>query len=108
MEVVKLGSLSEKFQPQSSGAPTVEEMPRPIADLAREATAGLTDPERGAFLRRLREEHPELLSGKATGEKTSEEDQDLPKDFSEGRWREMLISLLKEEAGRFMAAAASL
>ncbi len=113
MEVVEVQDLPEKFRPSPSGkAPAPEDVSGPIGELIREATSGLTGPEREVFLRRLREEHPGLFSGKngedsqqlskeATGEFSKE-------DFSEEEWREELTRLLKEEANRFMAAAAGL
>lgn len=54
--------------------------------------SGLTGLERGVFLRRLKEEHPEFF----------------PRQFSEEKWREVLACKLQKEANRFMAAAASL
>jgi hypothetical protein len=113
MKVVGVQDLPEKFRPSSSGrAPATEDVPGPIAELIREATSGLTGPEREVFLRRLREEHPELFSRKngeerhqppgGPTEKFSEE------ELSEEEWREELTRLLKEEANRFIAAAAGL
>ncbi len=113
MEVVEVQDLPEKFRPSPSGrGPVTEDVPGPLAELIREATSGLTGPEREVFLRRLREEHPELFSGKSgeerhqppvgSAEELSEE------EFSEEEWREELTRLLKEEANRFMAAAAGL
>ncbi len=62
MSVVKVGSLPEKFRPSPSGrVPATEDVPGPIAELIREATSGLTGPEREVFLRRLKEEHPGLF-----------------------------------------------
>ena len=112
MSVVKVGSLPEKFRPPSSGAPATEDMPGPLAELIREATSGLTGPEREVFLRRLKEEHPGLFSGE-TGGDGQEPPEGLPEEFSEEQfseeeWREELTRLLKEEANRFMAAAAGL
>lgn len=52
MEVVGVESLSEKFRPPSSSTPTTEDVAAPIAGLDREATSGLTGPERGVLLRR--------------------------------------------------------
>lgn len=103
MEVVEVQDLPEKFRPPSSSAPTTADVPALLTDLFREATSGLTGPERGAFLRRLEKEHPEIFSGQA-----GEGSQKLPKGLTEEEWREALIRLLKEEANRFMAAAASL
>ncbi len=113
MEVVEVQDLPEKFRPSPSGrAPATEDVPGPIAELIREATSGLTGPEREVFLRRLKEEHPELFSGKS-----GEDSQQLlkqptggfsEKEFSEEEWRKELTRLLKEEANRFMAAAAGL
>ncbi|WP_251930835.1 hypothetical protein, partial [Salinibacter ruber] len=54
MEVVEVQDLPEKFRPSSSGrAPATEDVPGPLAELIREATSGLTGPEREVFLRRL-------------------------------------------------------
>ena len=112
MEVMEVQDLPEKFRPPSGKALAPEDVSGPIGELIQEATSGLTDPEREVFLRRLREEHPGLFSGKSgedsqqlseepTGELSREE-------FSEEEWREELTRLLKEEANRFMAAAAGL
>ncbi|WP_251930357.1 hypothetical protein, partial [Salinibacter ruber] len=83
-----------------------------LAELIREATSGLTGPEREVFLRRLREEHPGLFPGE-TGGDGQEPPEGLPEEFSEEQfseeeWREELTRLLKEEANRFMATAAGL
>ncbi len=103
MEVVEVQDLPEKFRPSPSGrAPATEDVPGPLAELIREATSGLTGPEREVFLRRLREEHPELFSRK------SGEERHQPPGGSTEEWREELTRLLKEEANRFMAAAAGL
>ncbi|MCS4162612.1 hypothetical protein GGP94_003057 [Salinibacter ruber] len=112
MSVVKVGSLPEKFRPPSGGALATEDVPGPLAELIREATSGLTGPEREVFLCRLREEHPGLFSGE-TGGDGQEPPEGLPEEFSEEQfseeeWREELTRLLKEEANRFMAAAAGL
>ncbi|MCS3675558.1 hypothetical protein GGP66_003005 [Salinibacter ruber] len=118
MEVVQVHSLPEKFRPSPSGkAPATEDVPEHLAELIREATSGLSGPEREVFLRRLREEHPELFSGKSgedsqqlskqpTGEFSEKEFSE--EQFSKEEWREELTRLLKEEANRFMAAAAGL
>ncbi|MCS4051240.1 hypothetical protein [Salinibacter ruber] len=113
MSVVKVGSLPEKFRPSPSGrAPATEDVPEPLAELIWEATSGLTSPEREVFLRRLKEEHPGLFSGKSGQERhqlpggSTEELSE--KKFSEEKWREELTRLLKEEANRFMSAAAGL
>ncbi len=113
MEVTEVQDLPEKFRPSPSGrAPATEDVPGPIAELIREATSELTDSEREVFLRRLREEHPGLFV-----EENSEDSQQLSgepaeefseEQFSEEEWREKLTRLLKEEANRFMAAAAGL
>ncbi|MCS4194367.1 hypothetical protein GGP50_002593 [Salinibacter ruber] len=113
MAVVKVGSLPEKFRSSPpGGAPATEDVPGPIAELIRVATSGLTGPEREVFLRCLKEEHPGLFSGK-----NGEDSQQLPgepteelseEQFPEEKWREELTRLLKEEANRFMAAAAGL
>ncbi|WP_251980641.1 hypothetical protein [Salinibacter ruber] len=117
MSVVKVGSLPEKFRPPSGRAPATEDVPGPLAELIWEATSGLTGPEREVFLRRLRKEHPGLFSGKSgedsqqlskepTGEFSEKEFSE--EQFSKEEWREELTRLLKEEANRFMAAAAGL
>ncbi|MCS3658120.1 hypothetical protein GGQ11_002921 [Salinibacter ruber] len=118
MAVVKVGSLPEKFRPSPSGrAPATGDVPRPLAELIWEATSGLSGPEREVFLRRLRKEHPGLFSGKSgedsqqlskepTGEFSEKEFSE--EQFSKEEWREELTRLLKEEANRFMAAAAGL
>ncbi len=118
MEVTEVQDLPEKFRPSpSGGAPAPEDVPGPLAELIQEATSGLTGPEREVFLRRLREEHPELFSGKSGEERhqppggpTEElsEEEFSEEQFSEEEWREELTRLLKEEANRFMAAAAGL
>ncbi|MCS3708116.1 hypothetical protein GGP62_003109 [Salinibacter ruber] len=103
MKVVGVQDLPEKFRPSSSGrALATGDVPGPLAELIREATSGLTGPEREVFLRRLKEEHPELFSGKS-----GQERHQLPEESTE-EWREELTRLLKEEANRFMAAAAGL
>ncbi|MCS3665496.1 hypothetical protein GGP65_003139 [Salinibacter ruber] len=113
MSVVKVGSLPEKFRSSPpGGAPATEDVPGPIAELIRVATSGLTGPERKVFLRRLKEKHPGLFSGE-TGGDGQESPEGLPEEFSEEQfseeeWREELTRLLKEEANRFMAAAAGL
>ncbi|MCS4184681.1 hypothetical protein [Salinibacter ruber] len=113
IEVTEVQDLPEKFRPSPSGrALATEDVPGPIAELIQEATSGLTGPEREVFLRRLREEHPGLFV-----EENSEDSQQLSgepaeefseEQFSEEEWREKLTRLLKEEANRFMAAAAGL
>ncbi|MCS3666435.1 hypothetical protein GGP77_000640 [Salinibacter ruber] len=123
IEVVGVQDLPEKFRSSPSGrAPATEDVPGPIAELIREATSGLTGLEREVFLRRLREEHPGLFSGKSgeerhqppgrpTEELSEEElsEEELSEEqFLEEEWREELTRLLKEEANRFMAAAAGL
>ncbi len=118
MEVMEVQDLPEKFRPSSSGrAPATEDVPRPLAELIQEATSGLTGPEREVFLRRLREEYPGLFSGKSgeerhqpPGRPTEElsEEELSEEQFPEEEWREELTRLLKEEANRFMAAAAGL
>ena len=113
MEVVQVHSLPEKFRPSpSSRAPATEDVPGPLAELIREATSGLTGPEREVFLRRLREEHPGLFSGETGGDGQEPPEGLLEEfsreEFSEEEWREELTRLLKEEANRFMAAAAGL
>ncbi|WP_119843111.1 hypothetical protein [Salinibacter ruber] len=118
MEVVEVQDLPEKFRPSPSGrAPATEDVPGPLAELIREATSGLTGPEREVFLRRLKEEHPGLFSGKSgeerhqpPGRPTEElsEEELSEEQFPEEEWREELTRLLKEEANRFMAAAAGL
>ncbi|WP_251963933.1 hypothetical protein [Salinibacter ruber] len=108
MEVVRVQDLPEKFRPSPSGrAPAAEDVPGPLAELIREATSGLTGLEREIFLRRLREEHPGLFSGKS-GEERHQLSGGSTEEFSEEEWREELTRLLKEEANRFMAAAAGL
>jgi hypothetical protein len=108
MEVTEFQDLPEKFRPSpSSMAPAPEDVPEHFAELIREATSGLTSPEREVFLRRLREEHPGLFSGKS-GEERHQLSGESTEEFSEEEWREELTRLLKEEANRFMAAAAVL
>ncbi len=108
MEVVEVQDLPEKFRPSPSGrAPAPEDVPRPLTGLIREATSGLTSPEREVFLRRLKEEHPGLFSGKS-GEERHQPSGGPTEELSEEEWREELTRLLKEEANRFMAAAAGL
>jgi hypothetical protein len=62
-------SLWNRPQANSSRAPATEDVPEHLAELIREVTSGLTGPEREVFLRRLREEHPELFSGKSGEER---------------------------------------
>ncbi|MCS4056793.1 hypothetical protein [Salinibacter ruber] len=108
MEVVEVQDLPEKFRPSPSGrAPATEDVPGPLAELIREATSGLTGPEREVFLRRLKEEHPGLFSGKS-GEERHQPSGGSAEELSEEEWREEFTRLLKEEANRFMAAAAGL
>lgn len=108
MEVVRVQDLPEKFRPSPSGrAPATGDVPGPLAELIQEATSGLTGPEREVFLRRLREEHPWLFSGK-NGEDSHQLSGEPAEEFSEEEWREEFTRLLKEEANRFMAAAAGL
>ncbi|WP_251923552.1 hypothetical protein [Salinibacter ruber] len=123
IEVVGVQDLPEKFRPSPpGGAPATEDVPRPIKELIWEATSGLTGPEREVFLRRLREEHPGLFSGKngedsqqlsedPTGKFSKEEfskEEFSEEELSEEEWREELTRLLKEEANRLVAAAAGL
>ncbi|WP_259228212.1 hypothetical protein [Salinibacter ruber] len=113
IEVVRVQDLPEKFRPSPSGrAPATGDVPGPIAELIQEATLGLTGPEREVFLRRLREEHPGLFSGKSGEERHQPSGgpaEELSEEqFSEEEWQEELTRLLKEEANRFMAAAAGL
>lgn len=103
MKVTEVCSLPEKFRPSFGGAPSTEDVPAPIAELIRKGTSGLTGPERRAFLLRLKKKHPGLFS-----ERTGEEKRQFSEDLAEEKWRETLVRLLKEEANRFMAAAASL
>ncbi len=113
MKMVGVQNLPEKFRPSSSGrALATEDVPGPIAELIREATSELIDSEREVFLRRLREEHPEFFSGKSGEERhqppggpTEELSEE---ELSEEEWREELTRLLREEANRFMTAAAGL
>jgi hypothetical protein len=113
MEVMEVQDLPEKFRPSPSGkALAPEDVSGPIGELIQEATSGLTGPEREVFLRRLREEHPELFSGKSGEERHQPPGgsaEEFPEEeLSEEEWREELTRLLKEEANRFMAAAAGL
>ena len=112
IEVVGVQDLPEKFRPPSGRAPATEDVPGPLAELIREATSGLSGPEREVFLRRLREEHPGLFSGKSGEDSQQLSEEPTGKfsreEFSEEEWREELTRLLKEEANRFMAAAAGL
>ncbi len=108
MEVTEVQDLPEKFRPSPSGrALATEDVPEHLAELIREATSGLTGLEWEVFLRRLREEHPGLFSGKS-GEERHQLSGESTEEFSEEEWREELTRLLKEEANRFMAAAAGL
>ncbi|MCS3940370.1 hypothetical protein GGP84_003022 [Salinibacter ruber] len=113
MEVTEVQDLPEKFRPSSSGrALATEDVPEHLAELIREATSELIDSEREVFLRRLREEHPGLFSGKSGEERhqlSGEPAEEFSEEqFSEEEWMEELTRLLKEEANRFMAAAAGL
>ncbi len=113
MEVTEVQDLPEKFRPSPSGrALATEDVPEHLAELIREATSGLTGLEREVFLRRLREEHPGLFSGKSGEERhqpPGRPTEELSEEqFAEEEWREELTRLLKEEANRFMAAAAGL
>lgn len=105
MEVVEVGILPEKFRPPTGGAPTTEDVLVPITGLIREAPSGLTSLERRVFLYRLREEHPEIFSGKTDREVPPE---DPPGQFSKEKWREILVRQLKKEANRSIATAAGL
>lgn len=95
MTVVEVEDLPERFRPPSRQEPSAARVPAPLAELIEEATGGLTAAERGALLSRLQEEKPDLFAGEM--EAASREE-----------WRERLVTWLKEEANRFMAAAASL
>jgi hypothetical protein len=75
--------------------PSTEDVLRSPADLIREATSGLTGPEREVFLHRLKEEHSELFSGE-----NGEDGRQLPEGPTE--------EFSKEETSRLMVAAASL
>ncbi len=112
IEVVGGQDLPEKFRPPSRRAPATEDVPGPLAELIREATSELIDSEPEVFLRRLREEHPWLFSGKNGEDSHQLLEEPAGKfsreEFSEEEWREELTRLLKEEANRFMAAAAGL
>ncbi|MCS3956733.1 hypothetical protein GGP81_003281 [Salinibacter ruber] len=113
MEVTEVQDLPEKFRPSPSGrALATEDVPGPIGELIQEATSGLTGPEREVFLRRLKEEHPGLFSGKSGEERHQPPggptEEFSEEQFSEEEWLEELTRLLKEEANRFMAAAAGL
>ncbi|MCS4142171.1 hypothetical protein [Salinibacter ruber] len=113
MEVTEVQDLPEKFRPSPSGrALATEDVPEHLAELIRKATSGLTGLEREVFLRRLREEHPGLFSGKSGEERhqpPGRSTEELSEEqFPEEEWREELTRLLKEEANRFMAAAAGL
>jgi hypothetical protein len=98
MTVTRVENLPETFRPPSTSTETTGALPGPLADLIQEATSGLTAAERGAFLDRLREERPEIFSDGTDGNPS----------FTREEWREKLSRWLKEEANRFMAAAASL
>lgn len=104
MTVVEAENLPEKFRPPSSSAQHTVELPGPLADLIQEATSGLTAAERGAFLQRLRKKKPEIFSEGPSGAGEPGGSQGSSKE----KWRERLTRWLKEEANRFMAAAASL
>jgi hypothetical protein len=98
MTVTRVENLPETFRPPSSSTEAIGALPGPLADLIREATSGLTAAERGAFLDRLHRENPEVFSDGTDGNLS----------FTREEWREKLTRWLKQEANRFMAAAASL
>jgi len=84
-----------KGQPSAANGDRVEalirEFPRPLRNLLKEATRELTEKEREAFLFRV-----------ASSQKSSLQDS----SFAEEEWRAVLVRWLKEQANRFMAAAA--
>jgi hypothetical protein len=99
VNVVKKENLPAKFQAYYGSVPSVENIPKQVLSLIGKATEDFDRQEKELFLRRLKEEHPELFSGKRSddaGERPEEE------------WRKELIRILKEEANRFMAAAAGM
>lgn len=103
MTVTRVENLPKTFRPPSTSNETTGALPGPLADLIQEGTSGLTAAERGAFLDRLHQENPEVFSEGSGG------NQGLTKEnLSKEKWREKLTRWLKEEANRFMAAAASL
>lgn len=104
MTVMRAKNLPETFRPPSSSTQATWPLPGPLADLVQEATAELTAAERGAFLDRLHQENPEIFSEKPVGSERPGGSRNLSKE----EWREKLTRWLKEEANRFMAAAASL
>jgi hypothetical protein len=108
IEVVGVQDLPEKFRPSpSSMAPATEDVTGSLTELIREATSGLTGPEREVFLRRLREKRPWLFV-EENSEERHQPSGGPTEELSEEEWREELTRLLKEEANRFMAAAAGL
>lgn len=69
----------------------IGEFPPPLRNLLKEATGELTKKEREAFLFRV-----------ASTQKSSLQDS----SFAKEEWRAVLVRWLKEQANRFMAAAA--
>jgi hypothetical protein len=98
MTVTDVENLPEEFRPPTTGSGSTANLPRPLADLIREATSGLTAAERGAFLDRLHRERPKIFSDEADGNP----------GFTKEEWRGTLTRWLKEEANRFMSAAVGL
>jgi hypothetical protein len=103
MTVMEVESLPEKFRPPPTSSDSTAKLPGPLADLIQEATSGLTAAERGAFLDRLRDENPEVFSEGLGGNRSPSKE-----SLSEEEWRKKLTHWLKQEANRFMAAAAGL
>jgi hypothetical protein len=102
MTVVDADDLPAVFQPPGRDAPPSPEqalrelradLPTPLAVLLEEGTDGLTPREEQAFLERLQSDPNRSLREASR---------------SRAEWRALLTDWLKEEANRFMAAAAQL
>jgi hypothetical protein len=109
MTVMRVENLPETFRPPSSSTEATGALPGPLADLIQEATSGLTAAERRAFLDRRHAENPEVFYEEPDDSGDPGDSRGLSKEeWSKEEWRGKLTRWLKEEANRFMAAAAVL
>jgi len=82
---------NEEDRPTSAGEVLGRSLPTSLQDLLEEATGELTEKEQEAFLSRIADNREHSL-----------QDSSLTRE----EWRSVLVRLLKEQANRFMAAAA--
>jgi hypothetical protein len=109
MTVTRVEKLSETFRPPLSSTEATGALPDPLADLIQEATSGLTAAKRRAFLDRLHAENPGVFYEEPDDSGDPGDNRGLSKEeWSKEEWRGKLTRWLKEEANRFMAAAAGL